>query len=154
MAKPLQVINGEELMDMDYKPIKFAVRDFLTQGLAILAGAPKTGKSFFALWLCLCVAKGECVWNYETQQGTVLYLCLEDNAIRLQNRILTITDDAPANLFFVGKQIYLGTVWKNRLKILFGIIKIQCLLLLILFSASENKVLIIAMEWTTRKFNH
>ena len=49
MAKPLHVINGEELMDMDYKPIKFAVREFLTQGLAILAGAPKTGKSFFVL---------------------------------------------------------------------------------------------------------
>ena len=46
MTKLLQVINGEELMDMDYKPIKFVVKDFLTQGLAILAGAPKTGKSF------------------------------------------------------------------------------------------------------------
>ena len=41
MTKLLQVINGEELMDMDYKPIKFVVKDFL-----ILAGAPKTGKSF------------------------------------------------------------------------------------------------------------
>ena len=49
MTKLLQVINGEELMDMDYKPIKFVVKDFLTQGLAILTGAPKTGKSFFAL---------------------------------------------------------------------------------------------------------
>ena len=47
MTKPLQVMSGEELMDMDYKPIKFAVREFLPQGLAILAGAPKTGKSFF-----------------------------------------------------------------------------------------------------------
>ena len=100
MTKPLQVMSGEELMDMDYKPIKFAVREFLPQGLAILAGAPKTGKSFFALWLCLCVAKGEPVWDCETAKGTVLYLCLEDNQSRLQNRTLTITDDAPANLFF------------------------------------------------------
>ena len=29
MTKPLQVMSGEELMDMDYKPIKFAVREFL-----------------------------------------------------------------------------------------------------------------------------
>lgn len=101
MTKPLQVMSGEELMDMDYKPIKFAVREFLPQGLAILAGAPKTGKSFFALWLCLCVAKGEPVWDCETAKGTVLYLCLEDNQSRLQNRTLTITDDAPANLFFL-----------------------------------------------------
>ena len=135
MAKPLQVINGEELMDMDYKPIKFAVRDFLTQGLAILAGAPKTGKSFFALWLCLCVAKGENVWNYETQQGTVLYLCLEDNAIRLQNRILTITDDAPANLFFCWEANRLGDgleeqiknfIWKNKDTVLIVIHTLQC----------------------------
>lgn len=136
MAKPLHVINGEELMDMDYKPIKFAVRDFLTQGLAILAGAPKTGKSFFALWLCLCVAKGENVWNYETQQGIVLYLCLEDNAIRLQNRILTITDDAPANLFFCWEADRLGEgleeqiknfIWNNKDTVLIVIDTLQCI---------------------------
>lgn len=123
-------------MDMDYKPIKFAVRDFLTQGLAILAGAPKTGKSFFALWLCLCVAKGENVWNYETQQGTVLYLCLEDNAIRLQNRILTITDDAPANLFFCWEAEGLGDgleeqiknfIWNNKDTVLIVIDTLQCI---------------------------
>ena len=135
MAKTLQVINGEELMDMDYKPIKFAVRDFLTQGLAILAGAPKTSKSFFALWLCICVAKGEPVWNYETQNGAVLYFCLEDNAIRLQNRILTITDDAPANLFFCLEAERLGDglegqikkfLWENKDTVLIVVDTLQC----------------------------
>ena len=116
MTKLLQVINGEELMDMDYKPIRFAVKDFLSQGLAILAGAPKTGKSFFALWLSLCVAKGEAVWDYETAKGTVLYLCLEDNLSRLQNRILTITDDAPANLFFCWESACLGEGLEEQMK--------------------------------------
>ena len=136
MTKSLQVINGEELMDMDYKPIKFAVRDFLTQGLSILAGAPKTGKSFFALWLCLCVAKGERVWNCETQQGTVLYFCLEDNANRLQNRVLTITDDAPANLFFCLEADSIGDgleeqikkfLWEHKDTVLIVIDTLQCI---------------------------
>lgn len=116
MTKLLQVINGEELMDMDYTPIKFVVKDFLTQGLAILAGAPKTGKSFFALWLCLCVAKGEPVWDYETAKGTVLYFCLEDNFSRLQNRILTITDDAPANLLFCCEVECLGEGLEEQIR--------------------------------------
>ena len=50
--KPFQVINGEELMDMDYKPVRYIVKNLLSQGLTILAGAPKTGKSFLALEPC------------------------------------------------------------------------------------------------------
>ena len=43
------------------------------QGLHILAGVPKKGKSWLALWLCQQVAGGEKVWGHPTQQGTVLY---------------------------------------------------------------------------------
>ena len=77
---------------------------------------PKTGKSFFALWLCLCVAKGEPVWDCETAKGTVLYLCLEDNQSRLQNRTLTITDDAPANLFFCWEAACLGEGLEEQIR--------------------------------------
>ncbi len=106
--KPFQVINGEELMDMDYKPVRYIVKNLLPQGLTILAGAPKTGKSFLALELCLSVSKGEKLWDFETTKGTVLYLCFEDNAERLQNRIYTMTDDAPSNLFFCWEVSILG----------------------------------------------
>lgn len=108
MIKPLNVINGEELMDMAYQPIRYVVQNILSQGLTILAGAPKTGKSFLALWLCLCVAKGEKLWDFETEQGTVLCLCLEDNNARLQNRLYAMADDAPANLFFCSESELLG----------------------------------------------
>lgn len=108
MIKPLNVINGEELMDMAYQPIRYTVQNILSQGLTILAGTPKTGKSFLALWLCLCVAKGEKLWDFETTQGTVLYLCLEDNNARLQNRLYVMADDAPTNLFFCSESELLG----------------------------------------------
>ena len=48
----------EEIMTTLYKPIEFAVDGLLAQGLYILAGFPKAGKSWLALQLCLAVAKG------------------------------------------------------------------------------------------------
>ena len=42
----------EEIMTTVYKPIKFVVDGLLAQGLYILAGAPKVGKSWLALDMC------------------------------------------------------------------------------------------------------
>ena len=46
----------------------FVVDTLLAQGLHILAGSPKVGKSWLALWLAVTVAKGEPVWNMPTRQ--------------------------------------------------------------------------------------
>jgi len=96
----LNAIDGETLMTTPLPPIHFTIGGLLPQGLHILAGAPKAGKSWLALWLCLCVAKGEAVWEFPSARGDVLYLCLEDSYSRIQNRLLDITDEAPDNLFF------------------------------------------------------
>ena len=88
MAGRLRTIDARTLADAVLEPPGYAVKDLLVQGLHILAGAPKTGKSWLALWLCQQVAGGEKVWGYPTQQGTVLYLCLEDGYHRLQDRLL------------------------------------------------------------------
>lgn len=77
MAGRLRTIDARTLADAVLEPPGYAVKDLLVQGLHILAGAPKTGKSWLALWLCQQVAGGEKVWGHPTQQGTVLYLCLE-----------------------------------------------------------------------------
>ena len=76
---PLTYLDGETLISTVLPPIRFVVDKLLPQGLHILAGAPKVGKSWLALWLCLCVAKGEPVWNFPTLRGGVLDLCLEDS---------------------------------------------------------------------------
>lgn len=96
----LNAIDGETLMTTPLPPIRFTINGLLPQGLHILAGAPKVGKSWLALWLCLRIAKGEAVWEFPSTRGDVLYLCLEDSYSRIQNRLLDITDDAPPNLFF------------------------------------------------------
>ena len=62
----------EEIMTTVYKPIEFVVDGLLAQGLYILAGAPKVGKSWLALEMCLSIAKGEKVLGL-----TALYLCLK-----------------------------------------------------------------------------
>ena len=100
MNKTLTYMDGETLMNTVLPPIRFVISHLLPQGLHVLAGAPKVGKSWLSLWLCLQVAKGEPVWEFPTTQGDVLYLCLEDSYSRIQNRLLDITDDAPPNLFF------------------------------------------------------
>lgn len=45
-------------MTQPLKSIEFVVDNLITQGLFILAGAPKIGKSWLALDICLSVAKG------------------------------------------------------------------------------------------------
>ena len=95
MNHPLITVDGRTLMDRPLEPPNFVVDTLLSQGLHILAGSPKVGKSWLALWLAVTVAKGEPVWNMTTKQGTTLYLCLEDSVLRIQNRLFEITEDAP-----------------------------------------------------------
>ena len=78
----LTVIDGETLMDMKLPPTKFCVDTLLPQGLCILGGASKIGKSWWVLDLCVRIAKGEPMWDLKTTGGTTLYLCLEDTLRR------------------------------------------------------------------------
>ena len=96
----LTVIDGETLMDMRLPPTKFCVDTLLPQGVSILGGAPKIGKSWLVLDLCIRIAKGEPLWELPTRRGAMLYLCLEDPLRRVQERLSCITDEAPPNAFF------------------------------------------------------
>ena len=98
--KKLITRSCEEIMTTVYKPIEFVIDGLLAQGLYILAGAPKVGKSWLALDMCLSIAKGESVLGQKTLQGTALYLCLEDSYVRIQNRLYEITDVPTENLYF------------------------------------------------------
>ena len=99
MAK-LETINAEDLQNRTYEPTPFLVDELIPEGLHILAGAPKIGKSWLALWLCLCVAQGQALWNFATTQGEALYLSLEDSFQRIQTRLFDLTEDAPPTLHF------------------------------------------------------
>lgn len=96
----LTVVDGETLMDMKLPPTKFCVETLLPQGISILGGAPKIGKSWMVLDLCVRIAKGDAIWNLPTKKGTTLYLCLEDPLNRIQQRLCMLTDEVPENAYF------------------------------------------------------
>ena len=96
----LHTITAEDLQNRTYEPTPFLVDELIPEGLHILAGAPKIGKSWLALWLCLCVAQGLPLWNFAVAQGDVLYLSLEDSFQRIQTRLFDLTEDAPPTLHF------------------------------------------------------
>ena len=104
----LNTINGAALMSQPLRPPGFVVDGLLAQGLHILAGSPKVGKSWLVLWLAVMVAKGEPVWDMATRQGHALYLCLEDSVLRIQNRLFEITEDAPESVHFCTECATIG----------------------------------------------
>ena len=106
--KTLKTVDGATLMSQPLQPACFVVDTLLARGLHILAGSPKVGKSWLALWLAVTVAKGEPVWNMTTKQGTTLYLCLEDSVLRIQNRLFEITEDAPDSVHFCTECALIG----------------------------------------------
>lgn len=112
----LKTINCEEIMTEPLKPIEFVVDNLIAQGLFILAGAPKIGKSWLALDICLSVAKGEPVLNAKTVQGTALYLCLEDSRIRIQNRLYEMTDEPTEQLHFALIADTIGTGLEQQIE--------------------------------------
>ena len=100
MSTKLKTVTGEVLMNLDLPPTRMIVHRLIPQGTHLLAGAPKVGKSWLTLQLCLQVANGEPLWGLPTEKGTVLYLCLEDTPGRIQNRVFDLTDHAPSNIHF------------------------------------------------------
>ena len=116
MPKKLETMDAETLMTTPMEPLKFIVTGLILQGLHILAGSPKIGKSWLSLWICLQVARGEKVWELETVRSEVLYLCLEDSFARIQNRLFEITDDAPPTLHFAIMSDAIGNGLENQIE--------------------------------------
>ena len=113
----LNTIDGAFLMSQPLRPPNFVVDTLIAQGLHILAGSPKVGKSWLALWLAVTVAKGELVWGMGVKRGTTLYLCLEDSVLRIQNRLFEITEDAPSSVHFCTECAPIGQGLEEQVEI-------------------------------------
>ena len=96
----LQTVNADTLL---YEPLEkppFVVDGLIPTGLTLFCGSQKIGKSWLMLKLCLCVSQGIPLWDMHTQEGDVLYLCLEDTFCRIQDRLFHLTDEASGRLHF------------------------------------------------------
>ncbi len=92
-----------DLLAADFPPPAWAVPGVIPEGLTLLAGAPKLGKSWLALNLAAAVAAGgRALGRVQVDQGEVLYLALEDPPRRLASRLRLILngDAAPHGLTF------------------------------------------------------
>jgi hypothetical protein len=81
-------ITDAELWAKTFPPVRWAVPGFIPEGVTILAGSPKIGKSWLALGVAAAVASGGiALGTTPVEQGEVLYLALEDSQRRLQQRL-------------------------------------------------------------------
>lgn len=77
------------LMQKEFPEPLWVVNGILSEGLNILAGKPKQGKSMLALNLAITIAAGGmALGDIQTTPGDVLYLSLEDKARRVKQRAI------------------------------------------------------------------
>jgi RecA-family ATPase len=97
----LHTISMTELLDNSYPPKLPIIDGLLYNGIYLFAGTPKIGKSFLMAQLGYHVSMGLPLWDYHVHKGTVLYLALEDDCARLQNRMYHMYGNEPSeNLYF------------------------------------------------------
>lgn len=100
---------ASELMLEEFRPLKWAIPDLVPEGLTLLAGKPKTGKSWLALDFANA-ASGAChaLGSIKCEAGPVLYLALEDTKRRLQSRLRAVLQGAEASDEFEYKTEWRG----------------------------------------------
>ncbi len=83
----LNTVSYNELMDETLPCRRAVIEGLLGTGVYMLVGAPKIGKSFLVALVAYRVSTGTDLWGYRVHGGTVLYLALEDDKKRLQERM-------------------------------------------------------------------
>lgn len=82
-----EVLTIGELMAKEFPPPSWCIPGLLAEGLNLLVGSPKMGKSFLSLNLGMTVAAGgHALGDIRTVPGDVLYLSLEDQQRRVRAR--------------------------------------------------------------------
>lgn len=95
--KPPEGITFADLVSRDIPEPRWVVPGLLPEGLTLISGKPKLGKSWLALALCIAQASGGlALGKYKCEAGGVAYLALEDNERRMKGRIMQMLGDSPA----------------------------------------------------------
>lgn len=82
------------IMAISFPPIRWVVPGYVAEGLSILAGRQKLGKTWLALdWAIAVAAGGAAMGSIGCEQGDVLYIDLENGQRRIQGRINTLFPD-------------------------------------------------------------
>jgi AAA domain len=105
------VFTAAELQRQIFAPVSYCVPHLIPEGLTMIAGKPKIGKSWLALDICIAVAAGRsCLGDRKPIQGDVLYAAMEDNPRRLQRRIDKLLSPVSAQW---PKRLTLANSWRR-----------------------------------------
>jgi hypothetical protein len=104
------LITAAQLQTKQFKPVRIILPDLIPEGVTLLAGKPKVGKSWLAYDVCLAAADETrfVLGDKKPVHGDVLYLPLEDNQRRLKKRLDKILQGASA-----PERLHLHTEWKR-----------------------------------------
>jgi hypothetical protein len=103
----VRIFTAADIVAEELPPVKWVVPDILPEGVTFLAGKPKMGKSWMGLDLSIAVATGGvALGTKRVERGEVLYLALEDNRRRIQNRLDKLLTDQPA-----PATLHIATEW-------------------------------------------
>ena len=82
------IYTAAELMKLELPPPQWLIEGLLPEGLTVLSGAPKIGKSWLSLQIALSITTASPLFGRApASEKSVLLLALEDNKRRLQDRI-------------------------------------------------------------------
>ena len=115
-VEKLKTVDADTLLSTPMRKTAFVVDGLIPQGLSILSGSGKIGKSWLMLWLALRVSRGEPVWGFTSHRCGVLYLCLEDTFTRVQNRLYRLTDEAPPELRVAITSFQIGSGLEEQIE--------------------------------------
>lgn len=113
----LPTISMQDLYETVYPSRPPIMDGLLYAGTYLFVGAPKVGKSFLMAQIGYHVSTGLELWGYPVHQGAVLYLALEDDHRRLQDRLFRMFGTESAdNLYFSIYAKQLGAGLEEQLK--------------------------------------
>ena len=104
---PAPLYSAYDLMQKDIPEPYFCIENLIYQGLTIIAAPPKGYKSWFILYLCLCVAKGTDFLGFRTKSASVVYFALEDSDRRVRKQLQKVSNDGelPKNYYLVHRAL-------------------------------------------------
>jgi replicative DNA helicase len=113
-------IDGATLIGMPFKKVMWVVEQLLPEGLTVLAGPPKLGKSWLVLLVALAIVNGaDAVGKYPCNKGEVLYLALEDTPRRMKERLQKIVNRSqlsPSGLHVQHAAPFIGSGLESYLR--------------------------------------
>ena len=95
-----KTLTAAELLGLELPPIRWSVPGLVPEGVTLLAGKPKLGKSWMALGIAIAKSTGGvALGTRPVEMGDVLYMALEDNPRRLGKRLeKLLMGEAPERL--------------------------------------------------------